>query len=250
MRYGAPKYSLIVDQLTRQIEDGTYAAGTSLPTESQLMRAYSVSRHTVRSALQVLRTRGLITSRQGSGSIVAETVPAAPFVERMSSMEEFVLITRNSRRKVLGWSNIEVDAVLSQELGLQTGRHLIELRLLRQLKTAEEQTIAYVTCFMDALFQPVITSLEDQDLPVATLLEQRFGAGTGIVRQEVRAAALDADAARHLSQKPGDPALVIERHYAADSGTPAHLVTRSVCRADMVRVESVYRAAAAAAPPE
>ena len=39
-------------------------------TENELMRAYGVSRHTVRAAVQDLKSRGIVSSQQGQGSKV------------------------------------------------------------------------------------------------------------------------------------------------------------------------------------
>jgi GntR family transcriptional regulator of arabinose operon len=45
-----------------------------LPTEMELMRRYGVSRQTVRQALSVLRSQGLIEKRQGSGTYISDSL--------------------------------------------------------------------------------------------------------------------------------------------------------------------------------
>lgn len=58
--------------LSGQIEGGTLAPGDRLPTEARLAQLHGVSRSVVREAVHRIKSRGLLTSRQGSGVYVAE----------------------------------------------------------------------------------------------------------------------------------------------------------------------------------
>jgi GntR family transcriptional regulator len=69
-----PLYRQIADQLRHMIETGGLEAGMQMPTEDQLMEQFSASRNTVRSALKELATRGLVDTRHGKGTFVAEQV--------------------------------------------------------------------------------------------------------------------------------------------------------------------------------
>ncbi|MGH9213434.1 MAG: winged helix-turn-helix domain-containing protein [Acidimicrobiales bacterium] len=74
--------------LRQLITSGLLAPGEQLPSERLLARSLHVSRPTVSAALDGLRSAGLLVSRQGSGTRVAETVADcalddAPFVDRM-----------------------------------------------------------------------------------------------------------------------------------------------------------------------
>jgi DNA-binding FadR family transcriptional regulator len=65
--------------LGRQIESGERALGSRLPTEEQLAVEYGVSRTVVREGIARLKSDGLVTTRQGLGAFVAESLTAAPF---------------------------------------------------------------------------------------------------------------------------------------------------------------------------
>ncbi|MFC5180141.1 GntR family transcriptional regulator [Actinomadura harenae] len=73
------RYRDIADDLARRIEEGEFAAGERLPTEEQLMVDYdNASRNTIREAVKLLKTRGLVETTQGRGTFVLEgTVPFA-----------------------------------------------------------------------------------------------------------------------------------------------------------------------------
>ena len=69
------KYETLSKQLTEQIARNLQQGITALPTEAQLAGQYRVSRQTVRAALALLREKGLIESRQGSGSYATGLSP-------------------------------------------------------------------------------------------------------------------------------------------------------------------------------
>src|ERR1700689_3171384 len=71
MASGEPyPYRRIVSDLREQILSGERAPGARMPSESDLAAGYGTSRPTVRRALAVLRSEGLIVTGQGSGTLV------------------------------------------------------------------------------------------------------------------------------------------------------------------------------------
>ena len=66
------QYRQLADLLRSAIERGDYAAGATLPSESDLASQFSVSRPTVNNALKVLRAEGLVRVERGRGTIVRE----------------------------------------------------------------------------------------------------------------------------------------------------------------------------------
>lgn len=76
-RTSRPLYRQVADELRAQIQQRQLAPGRQLPTEAGLMDRYGVSRNTIRLALGVLRTEGLVVTGQGRGSFVAD-VAARP----------------------------------------------------------------------------------------------------------------------------------------------------------------------------
>jgi DNA-binding LacI/PurR family transcriptional regulator len=71
-----PKHRELSRHLRDQIASGRYAPGARLPSESQLVRQFGVSRPTVARALLDLREEGLIERRAGSGTYVRARAPA------------------------------------------------------------------------------------------------------------------------------------------------------------------------------
>ena len=75
----------VAAELQAMIRSGEYKPGDKLPTESELMEHFSVSRITVREAVRKLRTMNLLEVRQGDGTFVKELTPNS-FMKPLLSM--------------------------------------------------------------------------------------------------------------------------------------------------------------------
>lgn len=64
------KYEVIISDIRKKIQNGTYAVNEQLPKELDLCKAYNVSRITVKKAIDQLVYEGLIIKRRGSGTFV------------------------------------------------------------------------------------------------------------------------------------------------------------------------------------
>jgi GntR family transcriptional regulator len=67
---GPAKYRQLADHIREDIEAGRYRPGQALPTETQLVDQFKVSRNTVRQAVALLRSAGLVNVEHGRGAFV------------------------------------------------------------------------------------------------------------------------------------------------------------------------------------
>lgn len=66
-----PAYILVEQKIVGWLSQGDFTYGDRLPTEHRLMEMFSVSRTTVRRALQLIEAKGIISRSQGSGTFYA-----------------------------------------------------------------------------------------------------------------------------------------------------------------------------------
>jgi len=71
----------VIAQLEERIADGTFPVGGRLPTEPELMTLCGVGRSTVREAVRALAHTGVLEVRQGCGTFVRASQPAAGALE-------------------------------------------------------------------------------------------------------------------------------------------------------------------------
>ncbi|GAB3823914.1 GntR family transcriptional regulator [Dactylosporangium cerinum] len=72
-----PQYAQIAALLRSRIDDGTYPAGSVLPSEPALADELRISRVTVNRAVAMLRSEGLVKVRRGAGTFV-RSLPKIP----------------------------------------------------------------------------------------------------------------------------------------------------------------------------
>ena len=65
----------VAARLEHLILDGVFRPGQLLPSERRLCERLGVSRSSLREGLRALRSKGIIVTRQGRGSVVADLVP-------------------------------------------------------------------------------------------------------------------------------------------------------------------------------
>ena len=114
-------YKIVEDALREDIRIGVYPEDSQLPSEHALMEKYGVSRVTIRSALQGLASKGIISTSQGRGSFVK---PGKRYISmRLDEFTSFYsLISRNGLQpdvSVVGWEETPFSSDVCAKLGIE-----------------------------------------------------------------------------------------------------------------------------------
>ncbi|WP_066953085.1 GntR family transcriptional regulator [Streptomyces lushanensis] len=122
----ANRYEHIADDLRHLIAVGTWPAGDRLPAEQELAARYKVSTPTLRNALEVLQSEGLIEKRHGSGNFVRRPGQRMVYAntrlhgtERRAATNAAVSVRCDSR-------TVEADGQLSLLLHIEVGSPVAE----------------------------------------------------------------------------------------------------------------------------
>lgn len=67
-----PDYQRIVEDITKRLAVGLLKPGDALPSIAQMAVQYETSQSTVKIALTVLRTQGIVRGHQGKGTYIAD----------------------------------------------------------------------------------------------------------------------------------------------------------------------------------
>jgi GntR family transcriptional repressor for pyruvate dehydrogenase complex len=99
--------SQIADQIRSSILAGEFAPGDKLPPERELAEMFGVSRPSVREALNILSSSGLVMSYQGGGTVVmslVETIAGNPLTELIRYQQERALDVIEVRKGMESWT--------------------------------------------------------------------------------------------------------------------------------------------------
>ncbi|HHL22869.1 MAG TPA: GntR family transcriptional regulator [Aliiroseovarius sp.] len=224
--HGGPRYVQLHRRLKHAIESGQLPPGTPLPPEREIAEMTSLSRVTVRKAIQPLVEAGLVTQRRGSGTIVA---PRVPRVEQ--SLSILTSFSEDMARRGLNASSLWLERGVflpspeeMMALGLSADASVARLGRLR-LAGEDPMAIERAALPLDILPNPlaVETSLyevleRDGNRPVRAL-------------QKISAINLSEEDAELLGVTPGAAGLRIERTSYLPGGRVVEF-TRSVYRGD------------------
>ncbi len=226
-----PLYIQIADTLLGQIESGELPPGHRLPSERELSQTLGVSRMTVRQALQVLDSRGLLYRRAGQGTYVA-----GPKIERQAG--KLVPFTFSMRRRgyltearLIALERMPAEAAIARELGVAVSAPVYFIRRVR-LVNREPVLLERLTVPAD-----LFPGLENHDLARRSLYEimdTEYGDKVSKARQSLEPVVATEYEAELLGIQPGAP-LMLERRLAFDEDDRAVEHARDLFRGDRFR---------------
>lgn len=207
----------VADLLRHQIHGGGYPDG--LPSEAELAAEFSVSRNTVRAALGVLKTEGLIDRATRVGTHVAV---------RKYDHGLDALVGLKETFKDYGEVHNEVRAVLrmpappavARKLELAPGTQVVYIERLRYLG---DLPLSLDLTYLDPEIgeQVVGHPLESND--VFALIEQVSGQSLGSATLALEAVSADSHSAATLQVPDGAALLMLERLTSLGDGRPVDL---------------------------
>lgn len=201
-------YRQIALRLRDEIAAGLYEPSGRLPAESKIGSRFAVSRVTVRLALDLLETEGLIERRKGKGTFTADKRMRHP-LDTLRSFHESLKL------QGLAASMRHIRAALAvppRDLHDQFGPHCL---LVERLHLVDGGPVALGRSLLPS-------SLAGYDwegaqrTPIYSVLQEVVGKPVCGADIEVKATAAEGDAAVLLEVRPGTPLLVMERRSFFD----------------------------------
>ncbi|MEU2181942.1 GntR family transcriptional regulator [Streptomyces thermolilacinus] len=233
-----PKYVRLAQTLQRRIEDGTYAPGTRVPSENQLVQAFGMSRPTVVRALELLKRDGWLESRQGYGTIVR----GRPEVVEQKDRRGREALERDESQgagRLIEVGHVPVPARVASALGLPKRAEVLMRRFLVE---EDGEAVELVSSYFPASLvegtelgsgEPLNGSLREH-------LEGRMKVRFDHVTERVSARLPEALEAELLNLPDGVPVLSI-LVIACDASGRALQVADVLLPADRQELEDTYR---------
>lgn len=206
-----PLYRSIAEDLRADIASEAYPLGTMLPTEMELCERYQVSRHTVRSALRLLREQGYVSMRRGSGTRVVATAPSRAHIHSVASLSELLRYPDTSFD--LGDTGLITLAPANAErLCLEPGSEWFRISGIRRSRETGQ-----AICWQEILVVPEYEATARRVLtehgPVHRIIESAHSEVIAHAQLEISASALAPDLAEKLDVEDGAAAMTIIRRY-------------------------------------
>lgn len=209
-----PLYAQLAQALKEEIVSGVQPVGSLLPTEDALCERFSVSRHTVREALRLLREDGLVASRQGAGTVVIPSTSLREDIQQVMSINDLVDFGTGMRFTVGSMQLATIDTELAARTGLPVGSEWLELRGYRR-SNDNETPACWTEYYINRAYAAVGRLLQRHTGPIFPLIEDLFGVNVTEVQQQISATLISAELAAGLDVSIGSAALEVRRTYKA-----------------------------------
>ncbi|WP_121325065.1 GntR family transcriptional regulator [Paraburkholderia sp. RAU2J] len=204
-----PRYQRLRDEMVALIAARYWRPGEAIPTEQALAKSYDVAVGTVRKAVDLLVTEGLLERFQGRGTFVRR----ASFDSSLFRFFRFQ--TRQGERRIpesriLRRDVVDAPSAVAAALQISSNARVIQMSRLRLIDgvpmLAEEIWLPYVR--FAAFAQLELTEIGDLLYPV---YEATCNQVVACATETLTVEAIGPLHARLLRIKPGAPAVVIER---------------------------------------
>ncbi|MCX8023823.1 MAG: GntR family transcriptional regulator [Thermanaerothrix sp.] len=202
-----PLYYQIEQQILEEIHQGRLKPGDRLPSEPELSRRFGVSRITIRRALKDLSQQGIIYSRQGKGTFVAQAR-----IREISGFRSFSDdirargLTPSSR--VVDFNRVPADEMVAQRLGVEVGESVY---CLQRVRLANDQPVAFEIAYLPERLCPDLERFDFSTASLYAVLREHYRVFPTWAEAEIEASAASPEVAHHLGMKIGEPVLVAYR---------------------------------------
>lgn len=209
------QYEILFHDLKKSILTGVIPEGGILPSEHELCREYSVTRSTVRKALDLLVNEGYIAKKQGKGSIV------------QLNRKSLGLLSFRGFSEVLGKKEQKIRSVFLQDpIFLPWPKNFFyrptkeeqktNLIFFHRLRFVDEEPV-----MLEHTYVPNIGLEDFFDQPLAegslfTTLRQRYEIEILNLSQDIKAIPADPQMSYVLDTPPGSPLILIYRRYSTN----------------------------------
>jgi GntR family transcriptional regulator len=192
-------------------------AGRLLPSEADLSAEFSVSRVTVRRALEVLRDEGLVSAKQGFGWFVAAD-PVSQTLGRLGTIEEQMVASGlQPARKIIDFAFEKASRKVAKLLGCE------QVLRVKRVNMADDHPFAVVTVWCPFDLGKHLSRHDVEHSSFYNLLKINLGGAT----QTIGADAATTTEAQLLEIPVGSPVLSCDR-VTQDVSGKAVLVSHHV----------------------
>lgn len=231
------KYVLISNDIRKKILEGVYQANEQIPFEKDLCVAYDASKMTVKKALDMLVTEGLIIKRRGYGTFVKDL--AQDEIERIAVANQFrgttaLNVGKEVKSTILEFQVVGASDIVKNKLNMKEDSFVYDIYRVRYIDGRPE--------VMEKMYMPIdlILGLKKSNVEgsIYEYIEEDLGLKIQSGHRRISVRKATELEQQYLEIEPGDPVAVAEQIAYFDTGV-AFEYSISVHRHDSFSVEFI-----------
>ena len=211
-------YQQIIDWMRGQISTGIWPEHYRLPSEFDLAANFSVSRGTIRKAINQLTSEGLLVTIHGRGTFVDSSVIEQPLAEQLIAFSEALISKKISYKTQVLRQEVEVPPQrIASLLSLPDG---VPTLTLERIRAVRQTPVIYLLNYVIPQRCPGIEMVDFSQSRLLQTLEERYGLTLGWGQRTFQALAADEEIAKKLNITMCDPVMYMEQIIYLPDGSP------------------------------
>lgn len=207
-----PLYYQVATRIEKAIMDGTLGPGARLENEITLGERLSLSRPTVRRAIQDLVDKGLLVRRRGIGTQVVHG-QVTRGVELTSLHEDLVRSGKKATTKLLSVATIKATKKDAEHLGVVVGDAIL---WIRRIRFADGVPVSIMENWLPTDFTDI--SVEELSQEGLYQILRSRGVSLRVAKQRIGARKANPEEAKLLDIEKGAALLTMDRTAYDNSG--------------------------------
>jgi len=230
-RSASPLYAQVADVMRERIVKGAWPIGSRIPTLPELEQEFDVAAITVRQAVQLLKSEGLLSPEQGRGTFVSGKPETHPRMQVVGSLKKLAELYRELRPRVIPLE----EGTGMPRLDPEDGTAAPKYRLLRRIHASERQPTSMISAYLDERVFRLAPKRFRRELIIPVLMDLP-AVKIGSAKQILTVSTAGADAARALNISVNAPVAELRRVFCAPDGVVIYLGELTY-RGDFIRVD-------------
>ena len=213
---GTPLYLQLAKQLKCSINHQEFESGNRLPSEMELCDIYSVSRVTVRKAIEVLVSDGVLVRQRGKGTYVNRENAV---LRDMAGITSFTNACRQAGKhpsaRLLSLKQAALPAGVRSFFSTDEKKGIV----MRRIRFADDVPVIMETNFFPASFDFLYGA--DLTLSLHDTLT-RHGLTPNVCRETPEVCLATESESKALQVQAGKPLLLLVGRYTSENGSPLY----------------------------
>ena len=215
-----PLYFQLAEKIKLMINE-QFVPGDLLPSETDLIGRYNVSRNTVRKAIELLDQQGFVISKQGKGTFVASKGSRYQLHKLVSFSEDMRRRGLKPGMRLLGLAQVAPPSQIADLLNIQPGELAHEIRRLR---LADGEPMAISTTYIPCSLLPGLTPETFGSGSLFELFSKNLPLPIGYADRSIRPTLATPQQAELLKISPGSALMLVEGPAFLENDQPVEYV--------------------------
>lgn len=232
LKSNVARYIQLASLFRQKISYGTWGVGEKIPTVKELADECGVATMTIRQALDIIESEGLIERYRAKGTFVKDAPKQNLWCDVNTDFSGMLIARQDANIEVL--SDTQADKLPTHEEAL--GKPAAIYRHLTRRHSRDGTAFLFANVYLDEDIRPLIPEESYTSVTSMRLISDLPGQTISGAKQVVTIGAADLETSTQLNIPIGHPVAHVQRTAVNQHGTII-LLANGVYRGDLIKIE-------------